>query len=346
LEVEVVKKLITIIAVVVALAGGQAWALYFVDIGTPASEAAYYPEGWGPIQPDTSGGNWGGIASDPLSPDKKARVMWEATDDPSASLTFPTSITAMAVRHLKGLADDSFDVEVGVASWGSAVDNVSDSEVWAISSFMGTPGKKLTLTATGEAWSGFDTYGQVAIDWVVATQPGETFQVWTFDDDENPEVPEINLNPYGAATAGFTAAAPPEWISTLLGREGVWQTEGVLELNIEIPNQMVRNPYKEICIEIGFLGDLLDFSVLPIPVGGIVQETSRSIVDTGTGWKKLTASYYIEPNPDRELLCYVLSGDIAAVDYVAAYTVCVPEPLTISLLGFGGLMVWRRRRAA
>jgi len=176
--------------------------------------------------------------------------------------------------------------------------------------------------------------------------PGETSQAWTFEDDDNPAVPEINLNPYGPATATITGAAPPEWISTLLGRDGVWQGEGLLELDIEIPNQMVPNPYKEISIEIGFLGDLTEFSVLPIPVGGIVNETSRSIDDTGDGWKKLTASYYIAPNPYWEQLCYVFSGDIAAVDYVAVYTVCVPEPLTISLLGFGGLMMWRRRRAA
>jgi len=176
--------------------------------------------------------------------------------------------------------------------------------------------------------------------------PGETSQVWTFDDDDNPAVPEIDLNPYGPATATITGAAPPEWISTLLGRNGVWQTEGSEQIVLDVPNQMVPNPYKEIWIEIGFLGDLFDFSVLPIPVGGIVDETSRSIEDTGAGWKKLTASYRIEPNPERELLCYMFSGDIAAVDYVKVNTVCVPEPLTISLLGFGGLMVRRRRRAA
>jgi hypothetical protein len=69
------------------------------------------------------------------------------------------------------------------------------------------------------------------------------------------------------------------------------------------------------------------------------------MVDPVTGWQKLTASYRIEPNPDKELIfSYFASG--AAVDYVAVYTVCVPEPLTISLLGFGGLMLWRKRRAA
>ena len=176
--------------------------------------------------------------------------------------------------------------------------------------------------------------------------PGETSQVWTFEDDDNPAVPEINLNPYGPATATITGAAPPEWISTLLGRDGVWQTEGSEQIVLNVPNQMVPNPYKEIWIEIGFLGDLTSFSVIPFPIGGIVQETSRSIADTGDGWKKLMASYYIQPNPYWERLCYIFSGDIAAVDYVKVYTVCVPEPLTISLLGFGGLMMWRRRRAA
>ena len=345
------KKLITIIAVVVALAGGQASALYFVDIGTPLSEAAFSPVGWGPIQPDTSGGSWGGIAADPLSPDGKCRVIWDLSDDdPSASLTFPaTSITALAVRHLKGLANDSFDVQVGAEVWGSVADDVSGSEVWAISSFSGTPAKKLTLTATDGKWSGFDTYGQVAIDWVVATQPGETFQVWTFDDDDNPTVPEINLNTYGTATATITGgAAPPEWISTLLERDGVWKAEGLEQVTLEIPNQMIRNPYKELCIEIGFLGDLANFSVFPQPFGGTVDLVTQNVelVDPINNWKKLTASYRIAPNPDSESVCYSFSGNVAAIDYVIAYTVCVPEPLTISLLGFGGLMLWRRRRAA
>ena len=178
--------------------------------------------------------------------------------------------------------------------------------------------------------------------------PGETFQWWTFEDDENPAEPEINLNPYGPATATITAAAPPEWIATLLGRDGVWQAEGSEQIALNVPNQMVPNPYKEIWIEIGFLGDLTGFSVIPTPFGGIVQQTSRSIevVDPINNWKILTASYRIEPNPERERLCYIFSGDIAAVDYVKVSTVCVPEPLTISLLGFGGLMLWRRRRAA
>jgi hypothetical protein len=198
--------------------------------------------------------------------------------------------------------------------------------------------KLITIIAVVVALAGGQVWGQ----------PGVTSQVWNFDADDNPTVPEISSNPYGIATATITGAAPPEWIATLLGRDGVWQTEGSEQIVLDVPNQMVPNPYKEIWIEIGFLGDLTGFSAIPTPFGGTVQQTSRSIevVDPINNWKKLTASYLIEPNPDRERLCYVFSGDIAAVDYVMVHTVCVPEPLTISLLGFGGLMVWRRRRAA
>jgi len=179
-------------------------------------------------------------------------------------------------------------------------------------------------------------------------QLGETSQAWTFDADDNPTVPEISLNPYGTATATITGAAPPEWVATLLERDGVWKAEGLEQVTLEIPNQMIRNPYKELYIEIGFLGDLANFSVFPQPFGGTVELTSQNVevVDPINNWKRLTAWYRIEPNPDSESVCYSFSGNVAAIDYVIVRTVCVPEPLTVSLLGIGGLMVWRRRRAA
>ena len=70
---------------------------------------------------------------------------------------------------------------------------------------------------------------------------------------------------------------------------------------------------------------------------------------TPEDWKKLTAIYIIEPNPDSESICYSFAGNVdvgmPAVDYVRVNTVCVPEPLTMSLLGLGGLFVLRKRRA-
>ena len=340
------KNAITMLFVVavVALAGGQAKALYIVDVGTPASEAGYSPASWGPIQPDTSGGNWGGIAADILSSDGKCRVIWDASDDdPAASLAFPASVTSVAVRHLLGAADDSFDVDVSGSAWGSVSDAPSSSEVWTATTFSGVPGRNLTLTATGEKWPSFNTYGQVAIDWVAATQTGETFQVWTFD-DENPSAPELDLNIYGEPTAVINSAAgPPEWAATFLERDGVWQADGIT-VELDIPNQMIPNPYKEIDIEIGFIGDLANFSVFPTPFSPtelVGQEWE--VVDTATGWKRLTAKWLIYPNPESEAICYAFSGD-AALDYVAVRTICVPEPLTICLLGLGGLILRTQKR--
>jgi len=95
-------------AFVVVACAGPALAVYTVDIGTPASEAPYSPFSWGPVQPSTSGGSWGGIATDPLSSDGLCRVIWDASDNnPTATLTFPRPIVSVSIRHLQGLADDS-----------------------------------------------------------------------------------------------------------------------------------------------------------------------------------------------------------------------------------------------
>lgn len=337
------KRLITVLIVVMALAGGQALALYQVDIGDPSSEAGYNLVGWGPIEPDTHGGGWGGIAPG------NCRVIWDASDnDPSASLTLPTPVTTVAVRHLLGIAGDSFDVDVDGLPVGSVSDVPSGSEVWATSAFKfpGSPGKTLGLTATDAKWGSFNTYGQVGIDWAMATEVGETYQEWTFDDDDDPAMPELDMNPYGTPTAlidGPSGAPVPEWLVDSLGRDGVWTGEAGFQIALDIPNQMVDNPYKEIYVEIGFLGDM-DGSPSVFPFGGKLVDKIEDIELVGGGWKKFTGWYRIEPNPDKELIfSYFSSG--AVVDYMIVNTICIPEPMTICLLGLGGLMLRRRRSA-
>ena len=164
------KKLVAI-CVVVALAAGAAQAVptYFVDLGTAAGEAGYTLTEWGPVQPDTSGGTWGGIASDPLSPDGKCRTVWGHTIGGLnwASVTFPRAITSATIRHLVGQANDSY-VSAGGNYWGTFTDTVG-GETWTSTTFSGLPGKTLLITATGLKWSGFPAYGQLGIDWINAT---------------------------------------------------------------------------------------------------------------------------------------------------------------------------------
>ena len=189
-------KRIAILAVVLVLTLGLAPFAYAaapvpqmldrVDIGT-ASDGVVSPDDWGPIEPTTHGGNWGGIGSE--SPPGTCRVVWHAAGDLSgeyATLTLDTSGQGFA-RHIKmrvldGIADDSFNVYVmnPGGDWVlvySYADQTS-TETWIVHDIYGFPAGKgqgnainIKIEATGAAWSGFSTYGQMAVDWV---------EVWGF----------------------------------------------------------------------------------------------------------------------------------------------------------------------
>jgi hypothetical protein len=163
--------------------------LDFVDIGDPVDEIGYdisEPD-WGPPEPFTNGGGWGGIGAG-----MRCRVVWHAAGDTSgrsATLTLDTtanSITAKArhivLRVLDGFADDSFNVYVknpgGDWALVYSYSDSSDSEVWKVHDIYSFPAGKgqgttieIMIEATGAAWSGFGKYGQLAVDWV---------EVWGF----------------------------------------------------------------------------------------------------------------------------------------------------------------------
>ncbi len=145
----------------------------YVDIGNPASEAGHTLIGWGPIEPDTHGGGWGGIGAE--SPPGKCRTIWSPEeDDPvekwaSLELDFGTSATGskcLTYRHLDGGSGDSFDLSID----GTVVQSISappSTETWYWASFdvTGYTGvHTVKFEATGDAGSYFTPYGQVAID--------------------------------------------------------------------------------------------------------------------------------------------------------------------------------------
>ena len=151
-----------------------------VDIGDIVDEAGHNVDepDWGPVEPTTHGGNWGGI-----SPDTCRVVSY--LDDPTpgyAILTLDTHGEFFA-RHivlqvLDGIADDSFNVYVKNpgGEWVLVYNYICDSsinEYWVdhhIYSFPAGKGQggiiEMKIEATGDTWSGFETYGQLAIDWV------------------------------------------------------------------------------------------------------------------------------------------------------------------------------------
>jgi len=161
---------ICILVLVIAASPAMAILAELVDLGTSAGETGYTIIDWGPVQPTTSGGNWGSLATDIQSFDNLCRTVWSTGNANWASITFDDKILAVEIRHLDGIDDDSFKVEVDGSLWGSYAD-AGSTEVWKITAFTGTPGYTLTITSTVQQWSGFATYGQLGIDRVFAVVP-------------------------------------------------------------------------------------------------------------------------------------------------------------------------------
>lgn len=163
------RKLITLCLLVVMVFASASIASYTVDLGTPAGESGYVLSDWGPVQPPESGGNWGNLATDPQSYDKLCRTVWSPNDSCWASVTFDQEIGSVDIRHLDGIAKDSFDVYVDDAFWGHYSDNgCSSSETWLTTTFSGQSGTTLKIVATDPAWSGFCRYGQLGVDRICA----------------------------------------------------------------------------------------------------------------------------------------------------------------------------------
>jgi hypothetical protein len=186
------KKLAILAIVVLVLAMVLAPAAYAakptpqlldsVDIGDPLNEVDYdisEPD-WGPPEPFTHLGNWGGIGAG-----MQCRVVWHAASDLTpryATLTLDTDGEGFA-RHIKlrvldGIADDSFNVYVKNpgGDWALVYSydcDPSTNEYWVVHDIYSFPAGKgqgttidIKIEATGDAWSGFGTYGQLAVDWV------------------------------------------------------------------------------------------------------------------------------------------------------------------------------------
>jgi hypothetical protein len=175
------KTFVTICALVVlVLAASPAVATYVVDLGTPAGEAGYVLIDWGPVQPPASGGNWGGFGlippQDIMAPgtaptaDFLCRTVMDPVFGPApfaAVIGFPMPVVSATIRHLDGIANDSFQI----LEWGGVyISNPATNEYWLQTTFTGPPTPILTIVSLGvPPWPGFPTYGQLGIDRIEAT---------------------------------------------------------------------------------------------------------------------------------------------------------------------------------
>jgi len=174
--------------------------------------------------------------------------------------------------------------------------------------------------------------------------PPTTYQMWTFDDDDNPALPEVVANSYGTplATLSGVPSSSLDWKWDYKGHYGVWYAK---ELNIalEIPNREVLEGYKEIWMEVIFRGCLDKAGISTDPQSTAVIPLGQKITDMENRWKKLNIGWCVEPNPYSETVSMCFTGSGGYVDSVLVETNCIPEPATVFLLGVGSLVLLRKR---
>jgi hypothetical protein len=143
-----------------------------VDIGNITSEAGHNLAGWGPIEPATSGGGYGGVD------DCRCTVNSSECGNPDlfwGSLTLDTgtgmTATELKLRVLDGHGNDSFEVYMNANPVYTYNWSGDPSENWIehsinISAQQLSGSITVKVDSTASAWSGCSTYGQLAVDWV------------------------------------------------------------------------------------------------------------------------------------------------------------------------------------
>jgi len=179
--------------------------------------------------------------------------------------------------------------------------------------------------------------------WWQRGDPGSTWQDWTFDTGVNPATPEAYSNP-GIPQASIVAkpgSHVPEagWKDGWYGREGVWAGD-ILQITLDIPNVPPPNTFKEIWLQMEYIGDVTATSII-IPQSGV--EFLGGGWDYSTeGWKIYTVGWRIFPNPVEEQIFVEIVNSGAFLNYLYVDTICVPEPATLALLGLGALVLRKR----
>ncbi len=156
----------------------QAWVqnitavVDYVNIGDNASEATHSLNGFGPIEPLTHGGGWGG------ADDGNLRVAWssQAPDDGGRDASFTldnpySNAKLLQLRVLDGAAvGDNFDVYVNSDKVYTYLSDPDAIERWVthsinVSAYSNDPALTVLINVTGPKWSGWSTWGQLGVSW-------------------------------------------------------------------------------------------------------------------------------------------------------------------------------------
>ena len=180
-------------------------------------------------------------------------------------------------------------------------------------------------------------------------EPGSTTQEWDFmtggvDDGMHAGYPQpdgtrgITHNPYGTASLNV---AYGHWDM------GVWYDFFLIDIFVPNRPDAGANSFKNLQVQVTYY-DPVHFRSTS---GWVTTDGDPGLFDTlalGDGWYQFVQSWTIVPNPDDEWVrihnpawSYAPFG----VSEIVIDTICVPEPVTLALVGLGAAAgLWGRRR--
>jgi hypothetical protein len=181
-----------------------------------------------------------------------------------------------------------------------------------------------------------------------------TLQTWTFSTDANPAAPDVDRNPYGQAridvVGGF--AAGNRWLSQDVDHQGVWvvgRQNGNSAMVVTIPNRPQPNLSKDIWLQITYSaqsGAAPGIVVSYQDASGAMQVQAINAIGAPVQldpyyWQAVYSAT-LPWNPPVEVISITPRDCQVYVDCLTIETQCIPEPMTMGLLGLGSLLLRRR----
>jgi hypothetical protein len=188
--------------------------------------------------------------------------------------------------------------------------------------------------------------------------PNTTLQSWLFSTEANPDFPDVKNNPYGDPRIDLEISDPqgPAFYFPQDGdHQGVWLVNrSYMEMIVTVPNNPAKNASKDIWLQITYRSDEMGAipGIIVFPDGGdtnIVPSYAMDMVKTNPLDPANLAGYYhavykvsLPYNPVFEKIIIRPRDCLLFVDCITIETQCIPEPMTLVLLGLGGLMLRKR----
>jgi hypothetical protein len=178
-----------------------------------------------------------------------------------------------------------------------------------------------------------------------------TLQAWDFLTNADPSAPDAGWkNPYGTPYADLIGdfSTNTVYLPKDYGHDGVWIVDRAQQSDMlfGIYNSPNDNPYKKIRIQLVYssqdgLAPMLYVQADNQPYEVINMVSSAKIA----GDAMYSYAFYdiiIKPNPKFEVIRIRPRDCQVFVDSILIETQCIPEPVTMVLLGLGGLMLRKR----